>query len=201
MSDEYVLIASGSGFGYLLDACSFLKSNCTIASKNLLKITIIYVTRNEDVMEFFSDQISLLIEDLKNHGKNGWEIDATVYLTGCRNVSNCAKHPFVSQVHKRPDFPKLLSAVSLQSRVFFIGNPKIAANVQNICAKIGLSFCKDFTGADENQGDGKTMRGYLKMGVWVILGTIFACILLHLFLFMRRFEQFLSQNTTTISRN
>ena len=93
---DYLLIGSSSGFGYLLDVCSFITykwlSTNTDTKIHPKKLRIVYMNRNHEIISWLQQEISYLIDHLGRTGGSSITIEATLYHTG--DVPRDAKKEF-----------------------------------------------------------------------------------------------------------
>lgn len=182
---HFVLFATGSGCGYILDVLSCLAnkyepSQHKSQTSKQIKIDIFYSVRCRAFYEFLRGPIEDLLRKIKE--KDVATITFQFYVTGSEvgDVADDATESPIQLIHGRINFEKALKAANKRSRCYFIGRPAIAEEVLGICQKKGIRLVKDYTNGRGNQEDRRLLIKYLRISFWVIFVTTAVCVAISL---------------------
>ena len=184
---HYLLFATGSGCGYLLDILSFLAhtapSQRSTPSRKQIAIDIFYSVRSKAFYNFFRKPIEELLKKIKN--KNAATVTFQFHVSSSREELNEADESPAAETHTRlingrMDFEKILKSAHKKSRCYFVGRPAIAQQLEKICKGKGIKLTKDYTNGREDQKDRPSLIKYLKIGFWVVLSAITVCVVVGL---------------------
>lgn len=200
---HYVLFATGSGCGYLLDVLSCLAHKTEPPHKGTesgeeKRIDIFYSVRCKALYHFLRKPINELLGKIKE--KNVASIKFRFYLTSPEEDTsgeNAVESHF-QLIKGRIDFEKALKSTNKTSCCYFVGRPEIAENVEKICKKKGVRLVKDFTNGRGHQKDRHLLIKYLKMSFWAIFFTIAFCVTANIVIDVRSMKHSLQTylNTT-----
>jgi hypothetical protein len=187
-SESYMLLASGSGMGYILDVLGHLAAKRNGAKAP--QFDIIYITRSTSLFQFVIGQAAKMLKVI-NQSENA-TVTMNAFLTAGGDPPEIQNWPHLSCFFgKRPDLEKLLNATSASVPVFFVGRPSIAEKIQAICNRKGLKFVKDFTGNNETKEDRTIFNRYFKAGIKTVIVIIIICVFSHLFLVANQIQLYL----------
>lgn len=178
---HYVLFATGSGCGYVLDVLSCLahKTEARLRGNEIgeeKRIDIFYSVRCKALYHFLRKPIDELLEKIRE--KNVASINFRFYVTSPEEQTseeNAAKSQF-QLIKGRIDFEKALKSTTKKSCCYFVGRPEIAETVEKICKKKGVTLVKDFTNGRGHKKDRHLLLKYLKISFWAIFFTIAFCV-------------------------
>ena len=86
----------------------------------------------------------------------------------------------------RIDIEKIISSLQKSSSVNFVGRPSLADRITKVCAKYDITLSKDFTNSQRGQSDKKIRISYIKKTLSVIVLTLGACVLLSVYINIRK---------------
>ncbi|XP_066910553.1 uncharacterized protein [Clytia hemisphaerica] len=187
---SFVLLASGSGFGYLYDCISILAhgnhgDNFNMAESKPTCIDIHYTVRSIAVYKNFADEISKKLRLIQNN-KNV-KITFNWYVTEKSTIQDGKGDAEIVDVinllkGQRTDFEKVIKNSAKDSSIYFVGRPSLADQISSYCEKHNQTLIKDFTNSQRGTSDKLVMVHYLKYTFYVIVITIVFSIFLHIFL-------------------
>ena len=193
---SFLLLASGSGLGYLLDVLGILAYK-TDADKNgkkrKLKIDIHYSVRSAAFCKYFQENTNQLLQKIKE--KNVALVTFNCYVTG--EVKNLEQENEMNVFNCRLDIEKVLKTAGKKTFISFVGRPAIADEISKICEKKDLSLIKDYTNGQRGNQDKTLLTKYLKLTLWAALIIVALCLLAHVFIDMnqiRKIVQFPANN-------
>ncbi|XP_078378687.1 uncharacterized protein LOC144661740 [Oculina patagonica] len=178
---HHVLLATGSGCGYILDVLSFLayhsepSQHGSQAGKKL-KIDIFYSVRCQAFYHFLRKPIDELLKKIKE--KNVASINFRFYVTSPEEEEgeNDTTETDIHLISGRIDFEKALKCATKKSCCYFVGRPEIAENVEKICEKKGIRLVQGYTNGRGNKSDRPLLMKYLKISFWVVFFIIAICV-------------------------
>ena len=178
---RYVMFATGSGCGYVLDVLSCLaykteppyKGSQTSKEK---KIDIFYSVRCKAVYHYLTKPIDELLKKIKE--KNVASINFRFYVTSPEEEvsGEDAVEIHFQLIHGRIDFEKALKSTNKKSCCYFVGRPEIAETVEKLCKKKGVGLVKDYTNGRGHQNDRRLLIKYLKISFWVMFFITAICV-------------------------
>ena len=188
---HYVLFATGSGCGYLLDVLSFLayrakpRFHQERQSTKRSKIEIFYSVRCKAFFQYFRQQIEELLSQIKS--KDIIDISFQFYVTNPDDqpLRNKTEETHLQLIHGRINFERALKSATKRSRCYFVGRPAIAEKVEEICLKKGIGLTKDYTNGQGDQKDRPLLLKYLKISFWVMFFIAAVCIVVGLVIDVR----------------
>ena len=178
---HYVLLATGSGCGYILDVLSCLahKSELSQQGERKVKIDIFYSVRCKAVYHFLWKPIDELLKKIKE--KNLVTINFQFYVTGAEEQGEDEMPATEIQlINGRIDLEKVLKSTNKRSCCYFVGRPAIAEDVQKICQRKGVPLVKDYTNGRGSQKDRRLLMKYLKIIFWVMFFITAICVAISL---------------------
>ena len=196
VSDEqspshYVLFATGSGFGYVLDVLSFLAYNSQPSHRGSRKITIdiFYSVRCKAFYNFWRKSIDELLKRIKE--KNAASINFRFYVTSpeVEEGEDDTTETHIQLINGRIDFEKALKCANKKSCCYFVGRPEIAKNVEKTCEKKGISLVQGYTNGRGNAKDRPLLIKYLKISFWIVLFITAICVLTGIVIDIRSIKQ------------
>ncbi|XP_068670298.1 uncharacterized protein [Montipora foliosa] len=203
---HYVLFATGSGCGYLLDVLSslaygnrpFFQGDSQKDNKRC-RIEIYYSVRCQAFFRFFSEPIEELLRKIK--AKGNISINFNFYVTNPDDqpLPNDTRDTQIKLKHGRINFEKALRSASKNSKCYFVGRPAIAAQVEEICLKKGIDFIKDYTNGQGGQQDRHVLINYLKISFWVIFFIAAVCVVVGLLIDVRAIKNNLRSHSSPIT--
>ncbi|KAK2548788.1 hypothetical protein P5673_030931 [Acropora cervicornis] len=188
---HYVLFATGSGCGYLLDVLSFLAYRAKPHSQQerqsikRSKIEIFYSVRCKAFFQYFRQQIEELLRQIKN--KDIIDISFQFYVTNPDDqpLRNETEDTEIQLIHGRINFERALKSATKRSRCYFVGRPAIAEKIEEICLKKGIGLTKDYTNGQGEKQDRPLLLKYLKISFWVMFFIAAVCIVVGLVIDVR----------------
>ena len=191
LPSHYVLFATGSGCGYLLDVLSFLAyrakphSQQERQSTKRSKIEIFYSVRCKAFFQYFRQQIEELLKQIKT--KDIIDISLQFYVTNPDDqpLRNETEDTEIQLIHGRINFERALKSATKRSRCYFVGRPAIAEKIEEICLKKGIGLTKDYTNGQGEGQDRPLLLKYLKISFWVMLFIAAVCIVVGLVIDVR----------------
>ena len=196
VSDElspshYVLFATGSGCGYILDVLSFLAYNSRPSHHGSRKITIdvFYSVRCMAFYKFWRKHIDELLKRIK--AKNAASINFRFYVTTpeVEEGEDDTTETHIQLINGRIDFEKALKCANKKSRCYFVGRPEIAKNVKKTCDKKGITLVQGYTNGRGNEKDRPLLMKYLKLTFWIVLFITAICIVTGIVIDIRSIKQ------------
>ena len=191
---HHVLLATGSGCGYILDVLSFLAYNLELihqgsqTSKNR-KIDIFYSVRCKAFYHFLRKPVEELLKKIKE--KNAASINFRFYVTSPeedeREDDTTGTH--IQMINGRIDFEKALKCANKNSRCYFVGRPEIAESVEKICQKKGVRLVQGYTNGRGNEKDRPLLMKYLKISFWVVFFITAICVVASIVIDVRSIKQ------------
>ena len=204
---HFLLLASGSGFGYILDVLGILahktssKKHCRGTAKP--KVDIYYTVRYQALCQFFQSYTRELLIKIKQN--NTATVTFNCYVTGKNDNQNTNNNQEQdTDIHffsGRLDFEKVLRNADKTTLISFVGRPAIADAVDKICQKNGLNLIKDHTNGQRGNQDKQVLQKYLKVSVWITLLIVAVCVIAHLFIDVNQIEKMVQkifQNKTRL---
>ena len=202
---HYVLFATGSGCGYILDVLSCLAHKSEplkqgSQSSQKTKIDIFYSVRCKAFYDFLQKPIDELLKKIKE--KNAVTINFRFYVTGAveqDEEETTAAETQIRFINGRIDFEKALKSISKKSCCYFVGRPAIAEDVEKICQRKGVRLVKDYTNGRGNQEDRRLLIKYLKISFWVVFFITAVCVAISLLIDVKNIKKSLhslASNTT-----
>ena len=172
---HYLLFATGSGCGYLLDVLGCL-AHRKKAPFQRSKIDIFYSVRCKAFYYFLRKPIDELLKKIKEN--NAATINFQFYVTSPEEEQNEVDLPDtqIQLINGRINFEKALKSASKKSFCCFVGRPAIAQNVEKICNRKGIRLVKDYTNGRGSEQDRRLMIKYLKISFWVIFFITAICV-------------------------
>ncbi|XP_068716302.1 uncharacterized protein [Montipora foliosa] len=189
---HYVLFATGSGCGYLLDVLSCLANGTrpffpreSQKDNKRSKVEMFYSVRCQAFFRFFSEPIEERLRKIK--AKGNIDISFKFYVTNPDDqpLPNDTRDTQIQLIHGRINFEKALRSASKTSKCYFVGRPAIAQQVEEICIKKGIELIKDYTNGQGDQQDRRVLISYLKISFWVIFFIAALCVVVGLLIDVR----------------
>ncbi|KAJ7382880.1 hypothetical protein OS493_032253 [Desmophyllum pertusum] len=184
---HYVLFATGSGCGYVLDVLSYLAykskpSQHGSQTSQKIKIDIFYSVRCKTFYYLLRKPIGELLQKIKE--KNAASINFQFYVTGAAmdeedGEDDTTETP-IQLINGRIDFEKALKSTNKKSCCYFVGRPAIAEYVEKLCQRKGVRLVKDYTNGRGNEQDRRLMIKYLKISFWLIFFITGICVAISL---------------------
>ena len=204
LPSHYVLLATGSGCGYILDilSCLAYKSESYQHGSQTSKynrIDIFYSVRCRAFYDFLRKPIEDLLKKIKE--KKVAAINFNFYVTGEEEGDGAVDRAEsqIKLINDRINFEKVLKVANRKSSCYFVGRPAIAEEVVKICQKKGIRLVKDYTNGRGSQEDRRLLIKYLKIGFWVIFCITAICVAIRLVIdvkAIRRSLETLASNNT-----
>ncbi|KAJ7355034.1 hypothetical protein OS493_028242 [Desmophyllum pertusum] len=179
---HYVLFATGSGCGYVLDVLSCLAykskpSQHGSQASQQIKIDIFYSVRCKAFYHFLRKPIGELMKKIKE--KNAATINFRFYVTNPEEEEEgedeiAATH--IQLINGRIDFEKALKSTNKKTCCYFVGRPEVGKIVEKLCEKKGVTLVQDYTNGRGNEKDGPLLMKYLKISFWIVLLITAICI-------------------------
>lgn len=180
---SFLLLASGSGFGYLLDVLSVL------ANKNFKKndgvkipnIQIHYTVACIGVYQNFVQEVQHHINVIKE--RKTAKVTFTWYSTKSAEEDYGAQtFNDINLFHgKRVDYEKVIKSIESKSTIYFVGRPSIADHIGKLCEKYNHQLIKDFSNSQRGSSDKQLMVKYLKYTLYVLFAVVASCILFSIY--------------------
>ena len=178
---HHVLLATGSGCGYIVDVLSFLAYKSEpfqheSKTNKKLKIDIFYSVRCKAFYHFLCKPIDELLQKIKE--KNVASINFKFYVTSPEEDEgeDDATETHIQLVNGRIDFEKALKCANKKSCCYFVGRPEIAESVEKICKKKGVRLVQGYTNGRGNEKDRPLLMKYLKISFWVVFFITAMCV-------------------------
>ena len=195
---HYLLFATGSGCGYLLDVLSCLayrtqpSFQCESQRNKHTKIDIFYSVRCKAFYNFLCKPIDELLRKISD--KNTATVTFKFYVTNPEQEQDDsdATDTQIQLISGRIDFEKVLKSANKNSRCYFVGRPAIAENVENICKRKGMRLVKDYTNGRGSEEDRRLLIKYLKISFWVSFFIIAICVVAGLVIDVRSIKNSLN---------
>ena len=184
---RFLLFATGSGCGYLLDVLSCLayraQPNFESRSrkKKQMNIEIFYSVRCKAFYHFLRKPIDELLKKIKE--KNNVNVTFQFYVTSPeeqQDDTDTAADTQIQLINGRIDFEKALKSANKKTCCYFEGRPAIAENVEKVCKRKGVRLVKDFTNGQGGEQDRRLLIKYLKISFWVTFFIIAICVVVGL---------------------
>lgn len=204
-SSHYLLFATGSGCGYVLDVLSCLAHGTQHfpkrGSQNCKrdKIEIFYSVRCKAFYDFFRKPIDDLLKKIKE--KDIADVNFQFYVTSPEDLENevDTADTQIQLISGRIDFEKALQSAKKSSRCYFVGRPAIAESVEKICKRRGIGLVKDYTNGREGEEDRRLLMKYLKIGFWVTLFVVAICVITGLVIDLRYIKSSLRPHGSNVT--
>lgn len=204
---HYVLFATGSGCGYILDVLSCLAHKSELSEHGSqtcrkIKIDIFYSVRCKAFYYFLRKTIGELLKKIKE--KNTATVNFQFYVTGAaeegddleEREDDIQAETQIQLINGRIDFEKALKSANKKSRCYFVGRPVIAENVEKICQRKGIRLVKDYTNGRGNKQDRRLLMKYLKITFWVVVIITAVCLVIRLVVDVKTIKQSIQTITT-----
>ena len=202
---HYVLFATGSGCGYILDVLSSLAHKSELSKRGIqrcsnITIDIFYSVRCKAFYNTLRKPISELLKKIKD--KNTATVNFQFYVTGAAaeegDLEECedGTETQIQLISGRIDFEKALKSANKKTRCYFVGRPVIAENVEKVCQRKGIRLVKDYTNGRGNEEDRRLLMKYLKITFWVVVIVTAICLVIRLVVDVKTIKHSLQTFTT-----
>ena len=204
---HFVLIATGSGCGYILDVLSCLAHKSELSEHGSqtfrkIKIDIFYSVRCKAFYYFLRKTIGELLKKIKE--KNTATVNFQFYVTGAAEREELEEgedddiqaETQIQLITGRIDFEKALKSANKKSRCYFVGRPIIAENVEKICQRKGIRLVKDYTNGRGHEQDRRLLMKYLKITFWVVVIITAVCLVIRLVIDVKTIKNSIQTITT-----
>ena len=203
---HYLLFATGSGCGYLLDVLSCLayrtqpSFHCESQRNKHTKIDIFYSVRCKAFYNFLRKPIDERLRKISD--KNTATLTFKFYVTNPEQEQDDsdATDTQIQLISGRIDFEKVLKSANKNSRSYFVGRPAIAENVENICKRKGMRLVKDYTNGRGSEEDRRLLIKYLKISFWVLFFVIAICVVAGLVIDVRSIKNSLNTHSLNATK-
>ena len=203
-SPHFLLLASGSGFGYLVDVLGILaykvSNNKHCQGQAKPRVEIHYSVRSLAIYHFFKSYVNNLLKNIQD--KNTALVTFNCYVTGEEEIQKVNKDDTeqdnrIQLFKHRLNFDKVLKTADKRSFVSFVGRPSIADTIDKICQQRGLNLVKDNTNGQRSNKDGQVLKKYLKISFWAVLLIVVASLIAHLFIDVQDIKRLTQKNMQT----
>lgn len=205
-TSSFLLLASGSGFGYLLDVLGILayKTNPEKhESKIKPKIDIHYTVRSQAFFAYFKNRTNMLVKKIKE--KKIASVTFNCYVTGKvekqETDNDQERESEIDVFNCHLNIEKVLKTAGKNTFISFVGRPAVADEISKICEKKGLNLIKDYTNGQRGNRDKQLIGKYLKLGIWISFLIALFCLLAHVFIDVNDIKRIVQNTATNVVDN